>query len=133
MSPDGRWLAYESDESGRLQVYVRPFPDVQAAKRQVSVNGGMVPRWSADGRELFYLTDRLGLVVVPVSLNASFTSGAPRVLFDANFAAQASPFAIMPDGKRFLTMRRPGGAADLGDQLIVVESFVEELKARLPR
>jgi serine/threonine-protein kinase len=133
LSPGGRWLAYESDESGRLEIYVRPFPDVHAAKRQISVNGGTAPRWSADGRELFFLTERLELVAVPTTLSRTFSAGTPRVLFSAGFTGQVSPYSVMPDGKRFLMMRRPGGASDAPDQLIVVEGFVQELKSGFAR
>ncbi len=133
ISHDGRWLAYESDESGRSQVYVRPFPDVKRAKRQVSVDGGTLPRWSRDGRELFFLNESLEMVAVPVSLSPAFSMGVPQLLFKADFTSPPSAFAVHPDGKRFLMTRRVGSQRDVPDQLIVVQNFLEELRAKLPR
>jgi serine/threonine-protein kinase len=133
LSPDGRWLAHDSDESGRLEIYVRPFPEVHAAKRQISMSGGTAPRWSADGRELFFVTERLELVAVPTTLSPTFSAGTPRVLFSAGFTGQVSPYDVTPDGKRFLMLRRPGGAPEAPDQLIVVENFVQELRSAFAR
>jgi serine/threonine-protein kinase len=133
ISPDSRWMAYESEESGRLQVYVRPFPQVQTAKRQISVDGGWMSRWSADGRELFFLNDALDMIAVPVTLSPTFSSGIPQVLFNAGFSLPALGFAVSPDGKRFLMSRRVGGGVEVPDQLVVVQNYVEELKARLPQ
>ena len=133
VSPDGRWLAYESDESGRLEIYVRPFPDVQTAKRQISFASGSNPRWSRDGRELFYITERLELVSVPVTLGATFSAGTPRALFSVGFARPPAPFDLEPDGKHFVMLGRAVASVDAPDQIVVVEHFDRELSARLPR
>jgi len=132
ISHDGRWMAYESDEGGQFQIYVRPFPAVQTAKRQVSVDGGMLPRWSHDGRELFYRTESGEIASVPVTLAPTFSAGTPRVLFNASFAFPF-PFDVYPDGKRFLMTRGDATNVDARDQIVVVQNYLEELRARLPR
>ena len=108
LSPDGRWLAYQSDESGRFEVYVRPYPAVDRARVQVSTRGGSSARWSVDGRELFFF-DGTNLVAVPVSGTTSLTLGRPTTLFDASsFGDRLGPlYDVAPDG-RFLFLR-PGG------------------------
>ena len=134
ISPDGRWIAYVSDESGAIQVYVRPFPNAQTAKWQVSSIGGRMPRWSHDGRELFYLDDRLDLVVVPIPPAPTFTMGTPRRLFaGGEYYMAASGFDVSPDGRRFLWSRTKGGVAERPDQLVIVENFFEELKAKVKK
>src|SRR5262249_57048044 len=78
VSPDARWLAYDSDESGQFEVYVRPYPDTDRARWQVSVRGGKEPVWSRDGRELFYRDFAGALLSVPVTPSAAFTAGRPQ-------------------------------------------------------
>jgi Tol biopolymer transport system component len=103
-SPDGRWIAYSSDESGKYEVYVQAFPLTQG-KWQVSISGGAAPLWSKDGKELFYLAPDKKLMVVSVTgKGTSFEQGIPKPLFDADvdvFAA-AARYAVSRDGKRFL-------------------------------
>jgi len=77
ISLDGRWLAYESDESGRLEVYVRPFPEVNDGRWQVSTTGGRMPLWARNGRELFYLAPDGPIMAVPVERASSWRSGTP--------------------------------------------------------
>ena len=81
-SPDGRWLAYASDESGRDEVYVRSYPGTEG-KWQVSVAGGSEPRWSPDGRELLYTSEDLSLMAVDVTPGEGFRAGVPQLLFEA--------------------------------------------------
>ena len=104
-SPDGQWVAYESDESGRPEIYVRPFPG-PGGKWQVSPGGGEEPHWSADGREIFYLDVAQNVVAVPVTTTANFRAGVPEVLFEARFfpTLQRNRFVATPDGQRFLTL-----------------------------
>jgi Tol biopolymer transport system component len=90
-SPDGRWVAYDSNESGRREVYVRPFPDAKAGKWIVSTGGGVLPHWRRDGRELYYVEGRK-LMVVDVSADSRFKSGTPRVLFEIPDANLSSSF-----------------------------------------
>jgi len=103
-SPDGRWLAYQSNESGRLEVYVRPFPG-PGPKTKVSTDGGGRPTWGRDGRELFYRHTQ-GIMVVSVAA-PPFSAGVPRKLFPASFTANMSTsgYEVSPDGRRVLMIR----------------------------
>jgi len=104
-SPDGNWVAYESDESGRSEIYVRPFPG-PGGKWQVSPSGGEEPHWSADGTEIFYLDVAQNIVAVPVATTANFKAGVPEPLFEARFfpTLQRNRFVVTSDGQRFLTL-----------------------------
>jgi hypothetical protein len=103
-SPDGRWVAYVSDESGRAEIYVRPFAG--SGRTQVSIDGGTAPVWSRDGRELFF-TKGDTLFAVPVKLNPAFTSGAVQRLFSGpyNFEEVTVNYDVSVDGQRFLVPR----------------------------
>ena len=132
LSPDGRWLAYVSDETGRYEVYVRPFPDVNVTRRQVSLNGGFTPVWSRSGSELFFADESMTLYSVPVMPGLTFTIGTPQPLFSAApFGVLGSQFDVDPNGQRFL-MSRPAGIRQR-DELVMVESFFDELRRRVPR
>ena len=106
LSPDGRLLAYTSTESGRHEIYVRPFPSGDG-KWQVSVNGGRWPRWRSDGKELYYVEDRI-LMAVSVSQESTFTLGQPQQLFEyADLTASGGnvrSYDVSADGQRFLTV-----------------------------
>ena len=139
LSPDGRWLAYQSDETGTVEVFIRPFPNTDAGKWQVSSGGGTAPLWSRDGRELFYLSSGNDMMSVRVGAGATLTPGQPTVLFHVPpdlldvETIYYTPWDVAPDG-RFLMARRvdrgPGAAAQT---YVVVENFPAELKARLRR
>jgi Tol biopolymer transport system component len=87
-SPDGRWVTYATNESGRFEIVVQPFPD-PSAKWQVSTNGGIAPRWSADGRELYFLAPDGKMMAAPVTAsNATFEAGAPQALFTTRLSRQ---------------------------------------------
>jgi len=140
VSPDGKWMAYASDESGRLEIYVRPFPDVNRGRWQVSTSGGHTPLWSPDGRELFYLKDD-SVMAVPVETGPAFKAGKPETLFRGTYVqlstSDGQPWDISPDGKRFLmikpsasTTAAPAAAAPRQKVTIVVNWF-EELKQRV--
>ncbi|MGE0041933.1 MAG: protein kinase [Vicinamibacterales bacterium] len=102
VSPDGRWLAYMSDETGRFEIYVRPYPDVEAGRWQVSTAGGRTPRWTSGGRELVYLRDD-GIESARVAPGETFRAGAPRRLFAAAASGTIGPdFEVTSDGQRFL-------------------------------
>jgi hypothetical protein len=108
-SPDGRWVAYQSDESGRLEIYVRKFAPVSAGggsesggKWQVSTGGGTEPRWNADGKELYFLTLDRKVMAVDVTAGSIFQVGAPKLLFQAPVQVFNSPGEYTVDGKRFL-------------------------------
>ena len=130
ISPDGRWLAYQSDESGREEIYVVPFPNTGAAKWLVSTRGGREPVWSHSGRELFYRDGDGSVVVVPVLNGPAFSMGAATILFPAasfRVVGVGAQYAVMPDDRRFLMIRRSSSSAT--ERLIVVENWLEELKA----
>jgi serine/threonine protein kinase/Tol biopolymer transport system component len=103
LSPDGRWLAYGSDASGRFEVYVQSFPG-GGGKRQVSNGGGNNPRWRRNGRELFYYAGDGKLMAAPVRSGKSFEMGAPVSLFEfrAGTVQNFAPYAVTADGQRFL-------------------------------
>ncbi len=105
VSPDGRFLAYQSNESGRVEVYVQEFPEAQS-KWQVSPDGGRDPYWRADGRELYYRAPSAKLMAVPIEKGATFTAGTPQSLFQARFALvnARSLYRPTPDGQRFLIL-----------------------------
>jgi eukaryotic-like serine/threonine-protein kinase len=112
-SPEGKWVAYNSNETGKWEIYVTSFPEPQG-KWQISTTGGEQPRWRGDGKELFYLSSNGRMMGVPVSTGASFSSGAPVILFQANPTVQVSylnifDYAVTRDGKKFLinTMMKP--------------------------
>lgn len=110
LSPDGRWLAYESDESGTPSVYVRPFPNVNAGRWQVSAPGARVPRWSRDGQELYFLALDGAMMVARVEASAAFVSHAAIPLFQhRNFVGAASSigrtYDVSADGSRFLMFK----------------------------
>ena len=105
ISPDGRWVAFTSNESGRREVYVQDFPRA-TQKRQVSAEGGIEARWRGDGRELFYISGNRKIMAADVRTDgAVFHSGPPRTLFDVrlnNLTFQRNRYVVSPDGKRFL-------------------------------
>ena len=131
ISPDAKWLAYSSNESGRYEVYVVPFPNANAAKWIVSTAGGTEPRWSHHGNELFYRDAAGNMVAVEVRTNPVFSVTRTTILFSASrFASfEASPqYDVSADDQRFLMLRPLAGSAP--DQLIVVENWFEQLKAK---
>jgi Tol biopolymer transport system component len=105
ISPDGEWLAYASDESGALEVYVQRYPGL-GDKRQISVGGGGQPQWRADQRELFYLSADRAITAVDVDAGAGLAFGAPRPLFRAAVAGSPADarelYAAAADGSKFL-------------------------------
>jgi serine/threonine-protein kinase len=139
VSPDGRWLAYVSNETGRDEVFVRPFPEVDAAKVQVSAGGGFGPLWSRDGRELFYVDLAGNMVAVRLDASAEFRVTARDVLFaiPAEYVRGAgnSSIDIAPDGQRFLVGRSltATGSEDEAPRMVLVKNFSEELRRRVPR
>lgn len=133
LSPDGRWLAYSSSESeGTVNIYVTSFPDAQA-KFLVSRGGGTEPKWSRNGRELFFESGGM-LKVVDVPAGPTFTPGNPRTLFSlAGYrrARNRQQYDVSPDGSRFLMIRERG--ATTAPTAIYVENWLTELNAKLKR
>ena len=130
LSPDGRWLAYTSNESGQLELYVRPFPSVSTAKWQVSTKGGAEPHWAHNGRELLYVSNDGMLTSVEVIPGTIFTTGKRETLFSAlPYAGGVRSWDLTPDDNHFVMIRIGAGGLDT-DRLIVVENFFPELKAK---
>jgi eukaryotic-like serine/threonine-protein kinase len=136
VSPDGRWLAYMSDESGQWEIYVRPYPDAQAARWKISTNGGRSPLWSRDGRELFYQDFGGAIIAVPVAPGRVFSPGPvvsvlPPSRRYAGFgsAGGARPFDVSLDGSRFLMIKHLGG--ERPPFLVVVQNWMAEIGDRL--
>jgi serine/threonine-protein kinase len=135
-SGDGRWLAYESNESGREEIYVRPFPDVDSGRWLILPSGGTRPVRSQDGRELFYLEGESRLMAVSIQSGTTFSAGRPRLLFDKAYAVATGgwTYDVAPDGRRFLMMKSSGEikSAPAPTSLVVVQDFGEELKRLVP-
>src|SRR6266403_1158622 len=131
LSPNGRWLAYVSNETGEDEIYVVPFPNTGTGKWAISAGGGTEPGWSHRGSELFYRDASGNLVAVEVNTNPTFSVGRATALFPAagytsrGFTQQ---YAVAPDDRRFLMVRPVGSGSP--DNIIVVENWFEELKAK---
>ena len=134
LSPDGRWLAYTSRESGRREVYVRPFPDASSARWQVSADGGVDPRWAPNSRELYYIAENPSRVVaVSVAAGSPFAAGEQRTLFPL-IGIATNGWDVAPDGRRFAMIRARAGPTDGTErELVAVENFFEEMKAKVGR
>jgi serine/threonine-protein kinase len=131
VSPDGRWLAYASDESGTTEIYVRPFPDAGSARWQVSAAGGGDPVWSRTGRELFYISSQNEMMSVQVAPGAAFAISPPKRLFSTTPYTPVGPvpsFDVSPDGSQFLMLRETAPAER--NELVVVQNWVEEMRER---
>jgi Tol biopolymer transport system component len=136
ISPDGHWLAYQSNESGgQTEIYVVPFPNVAAGKLQVSTSGGTRPLWARNGQELFYVS--MGaLMRVSLAGTSTLQASAPSKLFDAQdflFGAVDRPYDVSSDG-RFLMIKRSSTADEpaASARLVLVLNWFEELKRRVP-
>jgi serine/threonine protein kinase len=126
LSPDGRWIAYFSDESGRQEVYVRPFPG-PGAKSRISREGGMFARWRGDGREIFFSTSDGRIMAVDVKTGAAFEAGDPKLLFTTRLRRSlAREYDVTPDGQRFLVAVAPND--DFMPPLTLVQNWHAGLK-----
>jgi serine/threonine-protein kinase len=125
-------VAYQSNESGKAEVYVRPFPG-PGGKVAISTQGGGNPRWSRAGRELFYQDLKNRIMSVEVQTNPAFQAGQPQALFEPHGATSVGSVSfiwdVAPDGRRFLVSKRPETQA-AGTKLQVVENWFEELRRR---
>ena len=137
LSPSGEWLAYSSNETGRDEVFVRPFPNVQDARVRISSDGGVSPVWSKDGREVFFLNAERELVAARFD-PASGTVQGTEALFSIPLSYPADGannfFDVTADGQRFLFTRPYQGEQDeaIPPRFILVQNWLEELKARVP-
>ena len=142
ISPDGCWIAYQSNESGRSEIYVRPFPKVDAERFLISPNGGTRPAWARNGRELFFLDGDGRLTSVPVQATATtFRPGAATKILDTRYYAGFSrrgqdlrAYDVSRDGQRFLMIKDEAGTGETvtSASMVVVVNWHAELKARIP-
>jgi hypothetical protein len=132
-SPDDHWLAYVSDESGRQEIYVRPFPG-PGGKIPISTDGGTEPMWARNGRELFYRNgDKM--MATAVETNPVFAAGKPKLLFEGHYETGIGAFEpdydVSPDGQRFL-MIKASEQESAPTQLNVVLNWSDELRRLAP-
>ena len=138
ISPNGDWLAYESAETTPTQVYVRPYPEINGGRWQVSTSGGLRPMWGPGGKELFFVTGD-ALMALPVETEGRFTIGTARRLFDVKLPAgliSGRSFDIDPDGKRFIVIKDPPpdpAKAATPQTIAVVINWITELQNKLKR
>jgi Tol biopolymer transport system component len=124
-SPDGKWVAYQSNESGRNEIYVSPFPG-PGGKFQVSSDGGTQPRWNRNGRELFFRSGAK-MMAADTELTPTFRAGTPKMLFEK----VSSDYDVHPDGKRFL-MLKPAATTDDNSELHIILNWFEDLRKKVP-
>jgi serine/threonine-protein kinase len=132
-SPDGHWIAYASEESGRYEIYVRPFPG-PGGKWQVSTDGGNEAVWNPKGHELFYRNGKK-MMAVEYDAQKAFSAGKPKELFEGPYVPTPRSFPdydISPDGQRFLMLRR-AEEEQASSHITVVVNWVEELKQKVPK
>jgi Tol biopolymer transport system component len=128
LSPDGRWLAYTTDEAGQEDIYVRPFPNVNDRKWRISTEGGREPLWGRDGSELFYRGSN-GVTRVRIETEPTFRAGTPELLFEGPYARFGGvTYDLAPDG-RFVVIRT---GESTSTQINVVLNWFEELKRLVP-
>ena len=134
-SPDGRYIAYNSAETGSFEVFVRPFPDATAGKWQVSTQGGVMPLFAHSGREMFYVDPNRNLVAVEIETSAGFRMLSRQTLFAippgyVTNQIDTGWYDITPDDQRFLMFRHVPGSANV--DFVLVNNFLEELRERVP-
>ena len=138
ISTDGRWLAYQSNESGQNEIYVRPFPDANSGRWQISTGGGTRPLWARSGKELFYLGPSGAVMSAAVEGGSTFRAGNPVRLFEGRYFMSATSagrtYDVSPDGRRFLMIKPVGSPEQTAapTSLIVVQNWFEELKRLVP-
>ena len=139
VSPDGRWLAYESNESGRYEIYVRPLPDVAAGRWQISTTGGTRPAWSPKGDEIFYIDDGGGMTAVSLErARDTIVAARPQQLFATKYQLGFTTlgldfrgYDVARDGRRFLMIKEPAASVADVRRFVVVVNWTEEIRSRL--
>ncbi|MBI3050026.1 MAG: serine/threonine-protein kinase [Acidobacteria bacterium] len=134
VSPDGAWIAYQSNESGRSEVYLSPFPRFTSARHLISTGGGTRPAWARSGRELFYLTESGTLMAVPIQTTPALTVGKPAALFEGPYfrSLNGRTYDVSPDGQRFLMIKEADATAGAVPQIVLVENWLDELTRLVP-
>jgi hypothetical protein len=138
VSPDGRWLAYESNSTGTHEIYVKPSPGVDAGLWQVSTGGGLQPLWSRNGRELFFVAPDGALMAIAVEARASaWFPSAPTRLFQGPYfrgadTVSSRQYDVSPDGQQFLMLKVEATDTDAAKSINVVQNWFEELKRLVP-
>ena len=142
ISPDGKWVAYVSGESGNNETYVRSFPEIEKGRWQISTNGGVSPLWAPDGHELYYFSGNDDVMAVRVETGETFRAGTPRKLFSrapyfGGGSTPGTPWDIYPDGTRFLMTKLPSIGNDESNgittrKIYIFLNWFEELKQRAP-
>lgn len=138
VSPDGRWLAYQSNDSGRAEIWVRPFPDVNGGRWQVSPGGGFQPLWGPDGRELFYRDSTAAVMRVGIERGPGWAATTPTRMFAAGqyFFGAGEAFGrgydISRDGRRFLMIKDVTPDPSSAPTIVVVQNWFEELRQKVP-
>jgi hypothetical protein len=132
ISPNGRWLAYESNETGQTEIFLRPFPNTQSGKRQISNGGGVAPLWSRDGRELYYMSAGRDMMTVSMGAGPEPVIGAPQKLFHLDDQLYMTttefytPYDVGADG-RFIMAKSITPPSSVESPLIVAENWFTEL------
>lgn len=147
ISPNGRWLAYQSNESGSQQIHVRPYPATSTNRWQVSIEGGNDPQWSADSEQLFFRRllgvdgSNSEMYSVSVETGDVFKAGQPQLLFTSDHINTVvdigfNDYAVSPDGERFLMLKpatdQSAASAEIPTSVILIQNFAAELKRLVP-
>jgi Tol biopolymer transport system component len=139
LSPNGNWMAYQSDESGQYEVYVRPFPNIDDGLWTISTAGGAKPLWSAEGQELFYIEPGVPnhMMRVEVQTGETFSHGSPSPLLESPYFSveEGRAYDISPDGQRFIALKLADDNDDGASpppQINVVQNWFEVLKRLAP-
>jgi eukaryotic-like serine/threonine-protein kinase len=135
-SPDGRWIAYASNESGRSEIYVRSYPPSDGPSRRISDGGGTAPLWSPQGSELFYRSASGNMMAVPLRPDTAIPAGRAQELFRVEgrfrMSGNTAAYDIEPNGRRFIMVTQPVNAQPARQQIVVVLNWFEELKRLVP-
>ncbi|HEU5256856.1 MAG TPA: protein kinase [Vicinamibacterales bacterium] len=137
LSPDGHWLAYEANDSGQVEIYVRPYPHINSGHWQVSTGGGTRPVWARTGKELFYISPAGGIMRVGVSSGTAWATTTPSTIVKEGYTTTLGAFLgrnydVSQDGQRFLVVKTPDDPNAAPPELVVVQHFDEELKRLVP-
>jgi serine/threonine-protein kinase len=137
VSPDGRWLLYESKSSGRFEIYVKPYPDVNSGIWTVSTSGGIRPTWAPNGQELFYMAPDDSIMSVSVQpRGGAWNSSDPVKVFTGAYetggALSGRNYDVSPDGKRFLMIKQAPADPASAPRIEIVQHWADELKRLVP-